>query len=118
MRQKMRKKIDCSDVETFDLKHGQGGIGDIEFLVQYLVLQNAEKHSGLISLSDNIRQIDALITAGILCETSGEKAQNIYKDYRLEAHRLVLDGKKALCGPNDFRAEREFVATLWDDWLA
>lgn len=118
MRQKMRKKIDCSDAETFDLKHGQGGIGDIEFLVQYLVLQNAEKHSGLISLSDNIRQIDALITAGIFRETSGEKAQNIYKDYRLEAHRLVLDGKKALCGPNDFRAEREFVSTLWDDWLA
>jgi glutamate-ammonia-ligase adenylyltransferase len=118
MRQRMRKEIDRSDAEVFDLKHGQGGIGDIEFLVQYLVLLNADKQSDLISFSDNIRQIDALIAAGILSNSSGEKAQNIYKDYRLEAHRLVLDGKKALCRPQDFIAEREFVAALWDDWLA
>ena len=118
MRKRMRKEIDRSDAEVFDLKHGQGGIGDIEFLVQYLVLLNADKQSDLISFSDNIRQIDALIAAGILSNSSGEKAQNVYKDYRLEAHRLVLDGRKALCGPQDFMAEREFVAALWDDWLA
>ena len=46
MRQRMRKELDRSDGRVFDLKHGQGGIGDIEFLVQYLVLQHARRIRG------------------------------------------------------------------------
>ena len=43
MRQRMRKELDRSDQDHFDLKHGRGGIGDIEFLVQYLVLDEAQR---------------------------------------------------------------------------
>ena len=37
MRDKMRKQLDKSSKTLFDLKQGLGGLGDIEFLVQYVV---------------------------------------------------------------------------------
>ena len=48
MRAKMRKQLDKSSAQQFDLKQGAGGIGDIEFLVQYLVLKNADVHPAII----------------------------------------------------------------------
>lgn len=117
MRRKMRDKLDRSDASHFDLKHGQGGIGDIEFLVQYLVLREANAHPDVTFYSDNIRQVDALVDAGIISDPQGRQLQDVYRVYRLHLHRRVLDGQNALCGPDRFISEREFVAAVWDDWL-
>jgi len=117
MRLKMRKELDRSDGALFDLKHGVGGMGDIEFLVQYLVLQAASGDPDVTFFSDNIRQLDALIAAGILENAAGQRLQDIYRSYRLQSHRLVLDGRKALCDNVQLRSEREFVASIWQDWL-
>ena len=64
MRHRMRKELDRSNRLEFDLKNGRGGIGDIEFLVQFLVLDNAREQPDVIFWSDNIRQLDALVAAG------------------------------------------------------
>jgi glutamate-ammonia-ligase adenylyltransferase len=117
MRRRMRKELDRSDVDIFDLKHGSGGIGDIEFLVQYLVLKEANSHPDVIFYSDNIRQLDALVATGLLEKAVGEQLQDIYRAYRLHMHHLVLDGQKALCDAGYFRSEREFVEKIWNDWL-
>lgn len=117
MRQRMRKELDSSDDNRFDLKHGAGGIGDIEFLVQYLVLREARTHPEGIFYSDNIRQLDALIAVGVLDRTVGNRLQDIYRDYRFRVHRLVLDGQKALCDADDFVPERDFVSSVWKEWL-
>jgi glutamate-ammonia-ligase adenylyltransferase len=117
MRRRMRKELDRSDKTLFDLKHGKGGIGDIEFLVQYLVLREASSDPDVILYSDNIRQLDALIAGSILEKTAGERLQDIYRCYRLQLHRLVLDGQKALCDNDSFQSERDFVASIWRDWL-
>ncbi len=117
MRKKMRKKLDRSDESTFDLKNGSGGIGDIEFLVQYLVLRDAGTHPDVVFFSDNIRQIDALVAAGILPEADGGRLQDIYRCYRLFVHRLVLDSQEALSHADKFASERAFVAGIWNDWL-
>jgi hypothetical protein len=60
----MRRELDRSEAGRFDLKHGRGGIGDIEFVVQYLVLLNARNFPAVIRFSDNIRQIAALVLTG------------------------------------------------------
>jgi glutamate-ammonia-ligase adenylyltransferase len=117
MRQRMRKELDRSNTTQFDLKHGSGGIGDIEFLVQYLVLNYAKAHPDVIFYSDNIRQLDALTTAGCLERAVGDRLQDCYRSYRLRQHHLVLDGQAPLAGAAEFREEREFVTTLWDRWL-
>ncbi len=117
MRRRMRKELDRSDTTVFDLKHGSGGIGDIEFLVQYLVLKAANAYPDVIFYSDNIRQLDALVATGLLDKKLGDRLQDIYRNYRLHLHRLVLDGQKALCDSGHFGAERDFVARTWEEWL-
>ncbi len=118
MRQRMRKELDRSDDEHFDLKHGHGGIGDIEFLVQYLVLKDAGERPDVVFYSDNIRQLDALVAEHCIERETGEALQNAYRDYRLRYHHLVLDDRPPLVGRQEFAVQREFVAETWDAWLA
>ena len=117
MRQRMRKELDRSNAEHFDLKNGAGGIGDIEFLIQYLVLSQAKAHPDVIVYSDNIRQIDALTATGCLEPVVGNRLQDCYRSYRLRQHHLVLDDESPLAGGTEFREEREFVASVWGQWL-
>jgi glutamate-ammonia-ligase adenylyltransferase len=118
MRQRMRSELDRSNSDVFDLKHGRGGIGDIEFLVQYLVLDQAKAHPDVIFYSDNIRQLDALTAEGCLGQSVGDTLQDAYRAYRLRQHHLVLDDQPPLVGQAEFGEERGFVAKTWDDWLA
>lgn len=117
MRRKMRAKLDRSNDRHFDLKHGVGGIGDIEFLVQYLVLSEAKAYPDVIFYSDNIRQLDALTRAGCLEQAVGDRLQDCYRRYRLRQHHLVLDDQLPLAGAEEYREEREFVANVWGRWL-
>ena len=117
MRAKMRTNLDKSDRELFDLKQGQGGIGDIEFLVQYLVLANATQHPAVIQYSDNIRQLDALVATGCIDAAIALQLQANYRDYRHRVHRLLLDDSSALVAQDEFVQQREFVADTWNSFL-
>ncbi len=113
MRQKMRKQLDMSATEQFDLKQGEGGIGDIEFLVQYLVLKNAETEPALIHYSDNIRQLGTLGAAGYLQPSEVASIQDTYRSYRLRMHRLALDGKPTVVSATEFVEERRMMSAIW-----
>jgi glutamate-ammonia-ligase adenylyltransferase len=113
MRQKMRRELDRSDAEHFDLKQGEGGIGDIEFIVQYLVLRNAKLHPAVIHYPDNIRQLGTLGAASCLPGGDVLQLQETYKAYRLRLHRLALDEQAPLVADTEFTGEREFVSGLW-----
>lgn len=117
MRQRMRKELDRSNEGAFDLKHGRGGIGDIEFLVQYLVLHQAREHPDVIFYPDNIRQLDALTAAGSLDQSAGDALQDAYREYRLRQHHLVLDDQPPLVDAGEFLEQRALVAKTWDEWL-
>ncbi len=114
MRVKMRRELDRSDDRSFDLKHGRGGLGDIEFLVQYLVLANAREHPALVEYSDNIRQLDALGSAGILEAAEVRDLQDRYREFRREAHRLSLNGEPPLVPAARFAGAVAGVTSLWD----
>lgn len=113
MRSKMRQNLDKTDESKFDLKQGEGGIGDIEFLVQYLVLKNACNEPALIHYSDNIRQLGTLEAVGLLTATDVAQLQDTYKTYRLATHRLALDGNPPRVPNHQFASEREFVKSVW-----
>jgi glutamate-ammonia-ligase adenylyltransferase len=117
MRRRMRKQLDKTDSSSFDLKQGRGGVGDIEFVVQYLVLSNARNESSVYFYSDNIRQLDALAAAGLVDIDVAARLQEIYKGYRLRLHHLVLDNKGALVGQDEFAEERDYVEDLWKQVL-
>jgi glutamate-ammonia-ligase adenylyltransferase len=114
MRERMRRELDKSDTQHFDLKQGVGGIGDIEFIVQYLVLANAGEHPGVFHYSDNIRQLEALADASCIDADISIRLQDIYKAYRLRSHHLILDGERPLVSSTDFEDERRLVREVWE----
>lgn len=117
MRRKMRAQLDKTDAERFDLKQGTGGIADIEFLVQYRVLEQADRHPAVIHYPDNIRQLGTLAAAGCLAAEPVARLQEIYQSYRLRLHRLALDEQPPFAAPGEFAVQRRFVTDLWQQVL-
>ncbi len=114
MRARMRNEIAREREGHFDLKQGRGGIADIEFLVQYLVLREASSSPALVEWSDNVRQLDALEEAGLLKSDEAGFLRDTYIAYRESLHRRSLAGGDVLVAADEFVAERERVATIWD----
>jgi glutamate-ammonia-ligase adenylyltransferase len=83
-------------VGQFDLKRDPGGIVDIEFIVQYLVLKAASKYPELARDTDVVNLLASLAGHGILSEDQGEKLRLTYLAYRAHVHRAVLTGAEPL----------------------
>lgn len=66
MRERWRTELDRSSADRFDLKQGRGGLVDIEFLLQALVLAHAHVHSGLATIGRTPQLIAALHAVGVL----------------------------------------------------
>ena len=66
MRRRMRAELDRSDAGGFDLKQGEGGLVDLEFLLQYLVLRDAAQAPSLLRPRDTPGLIDACAVAELL----------------------------------------------------
>ncbi|WP_240125415.1 bifunctional [glutamate--ammonia ligase]-adenylyl-L-tyrosine phosphorylase/[glutamate--ammonia-ligase] adenylyltransferase [Thermomonas alba] len=66
MRRRMRAERDRSDAVLFDLKQGEGGLVDLEFLLQYLVLRDACAYPELLIPRATARLLDAALAAGLL----------------------------------------------------
>ena len=113
----MRKELNKSNAEEFDIKQGEGGVIDIEFLVQYLVLLHAPTHESLLRYPDNIRQLDALRDADILSGDTSEALADAYRAYRVRMHLLSLAGESRLAPLGEFEAERSLVTGLWKTHL-
>lgn len=113
MRARMRKELDKSEAEFFDLKHGQGGVGDLEFIVQYLLLQNAGRYPDVIEYTDNIRQLDGLARCGVITLEVATELQDIYRAYRRRQHHLVLNDETMIVSDAEFEAERAAVVRHW-----
>ena len=104
MRQKMRAELNDGTDKLFDLKQDLGGVTDIEFIVQYLVLKEALHEPDLTAWSDNIRQLEALTDAKILSATDANLLAGAYREFRSRMHRLALAGRSRLV-PRDEVAE-------------
>jgi len=117
MRARMRKELDKSETGRFDLKHGRGGIGDIEFIVQFLVLRDARKYPAVIRYSDNIRQVAALASVGRLDVQTAARLQEAYREFRRRLHHLSLNDRPPFVGDDELSAERAFVAAVWEQHL-
>jgi [glutamine synthetase] adenylyltransferase / [glutamine synthetase]-adenylyl-L-tyrosine phosphorylase len=66
MRARMRSELDRSTATRFDLKQGEGGLVDLEFLIQYLVLRDASVAPALAAPRATPLQLAALQASGAL----------------------------------------------------
>jgi len=88
---KMRRRLAEHHRADEDLKQGSGGIVDIEFMVQYLVLAHANEHPALVEYTDNVRILDAVERLELLPADLAARLREAYLGLRSEWHRAVLD---------------------------
>ena len=113
MREKMRAHAPKIPEGQFDLKHGAGGLVDIEFMVQYLVLQHAHAEPVIVRMSDNIRQLAALEATGLIASVDAATLRDAYRRLRIEAHRCYLDDRNGIVAAAPWAEMRGKVTAIW-----
>ena len=117
MRDRMRKELLKPEAGLFDLKQDTGGMVDIEFLVQYLVLLKSNEYPGLLQWTDNVRLIQTLIATGAIDEYTAHILKHAYLIYRAAAHQASLQENPAKVPRDKFSHLRSRVEKIWDTFL-
>ncbi|MEM7281478.1 MAG: bifunctional [glutamate--ammonia ligase]-adenylyl-L-tyrosine phosphorylase/[glutamate--ammonia-ligase] adenylyltransferase [Pseudomonadota bacterium] len=115
MRSKMRQESPTS--AGFHLKQDVGGMTDIEFIVQFLVLQWANQYPALVEYTDNLRLLEGLAAAGVIDQAQQQELAEVYLNLRQRLHRRNLDGKGSVVPEREFARERRFVQKVWGNLL-
>ncbi|MBU0243693.1 bifunctional [glutamate--ammonia ligase]-adenylyl-L-tyrosine phosphorylase/[glutamate--ammonia-ligase] adenylyltransferase, partial [Escherichia coli] len=117
MREKMRAHLGNKHRDRFDIKADEGGITDIEFITQYLVLRYAHEKPKLTRWSDNVRILELLAQNDIMEEQEAMALTRAYTTLRDELHHLALQELPGHVSEDCFTAERELVRASWQKWL-
>jgi len=114
MRQKMAAGHP-NPTALFDLKHDVGGMVDIEFAVQFIVLANANRHPQLTRNAGNIALLGMAADLELVPRALAVDVADAYRDYRRLQHQIRLTGAQhARVEPEEHAARRAAVATLWE----
>nr|MBL8411650.1 bifunctional [glutamate--ammonia ligase]-adenylyl-L-tyrosine phosphorylase/[glutamate--ammonia-ligase] adenylyltransferase [Dechloromonas sp.] len=115
MRQKMIDAHALNDETHFKLKHDWGGIIDVEFIVQYLVLGHACRHPELTGNLGNIALLRMAGELGLIDPTQAAAAGNAYREYRRLQHAKRLSSTpKAPILREEVEKHIVAVRQLWD----
>jgi glutamate-ammonia-ligase adenylyltransferase len=117
MRQKMKAHLDKSTDEIADIKQGEGGLVDIEFLAQYLVLLNANEYPSLSLYSDNINIFNELAKLALISEEDKDALINAYCHLRDFGHKATLQGLDALLTVSEFSSITQKISLIKDKYL-
>ena len=117
MREKMRNHLGTTQAELFNLKIDEGGIGDIEFLSQYLVLNYAHSHPKMTTWSDNVRILELATHYQIMDSDEAEQLTQAYIDMRNQIHQLALQLLPSTVSSSQFYSEKQIVNQSWQRWL-
>lgn len=117
MREKMRAHLGGKQRDRFDIKTDAGGITDIEFITQYLVLRYAHDKPKLTRWSDNVRILELLAQNDIMDEQEAQALTRAYTTLRDALHHLALQELPGNVDLASFTRERELVSASWLKWL-
>ncbi|WP_334320174.1 bifunctional [glutamate--ammonia ligase]-adenylyl-L-tyrosine phosphorylase/[glutamate--ammonia-ligase] adenylyltransferase [Gilliamella apicola] len=117
MREKMRNHLGTTQAELFNLKIDEGGIGDIEFLSQYLVLNYAHSHPKMTTWSDNVRILELATHYQIMDSDEAEQLTQAYIDMRNQIHQRALQLLPSMVNSSQFYREKQIVKQSWQKWL-
>ena len=117
MRQKMKDHLGSSKEQKkdgiFHLKQDAGGIVDIEFMAQYVVLAWSGTNADLAHYSDNVRILEDAAKARCLSSDDASALIQAYLSERAESHRLALANQSMQVSAADWFDTREVVCKLW-----
>ncbi|MCB1986172.1 MAG: bifunctional [glutamate--ammonia ligase]-adenylyl-L-tyrosine phosphorylase/[glutamate--ammonia-ligase] adenylyltransferase [Burkholderiales bacterium] len=97
MREKMHD-AHPNPTALFDIKHDRGGIIDVEFIVQYLVLGYSCKYPELTGNIGNIGLLKLSAELGLISKLNAEKTRTAYREFRRIQHRQRLNSDSELSG--------------------
>jgi glutamate-ammonia-ligase adenylyltransferase len=94
MRQRMLDSHASNSETEFDLKQDPGGIIDVEFIVQFLILAHAHQHPQLTQNLGNIALLGIAADLGLIATELADPVRNAYRDYRRMQHAARLNGNE------------------------
>jgi glutamate-ammonia-ligase adenylyltransferase len=113
----MREKLHAAHPNKsglFDVKHDRGGMIDIEFAVQFVVLANAHRFPELTGNLGNIALLKMAAERSLVASELAERCRNAYREFRRLQHALRLNGAQyARVAPEKIAAEATAVQELW-----
>jgi [glutamine synthetase] adenylyltransferase / [glutamine synthetase]-adenylyl-L-tyrosine phosphorylase len=112
----MRDKVRSAHkvpADKFDVKHSVGGMVDVEFAMQYLVLAHSREHLELRDNTGNIKLLHRAENCGLLPVGMGEAAAKAYRQLRRIQHRARLDETTTQVDPELVQEEAAAVRALW-----
>ncbi len=117
MRARMRAELDRSgagrfDLQRFDLKQGEGGLVDLEFLLQYGVLRGSAADPSLLAPRDTPGLIDALQAAGVFDTAAAARLHGAHAVLLGAGLACTLDRRTRIVVPDaDVVAARAVIAS-------
>lgn len=113
MRKKMRD-AHPNRTDLFDLKHDAGGMIDIEFMVQFLILLHANQYAELTANIGNIALLNRCGELGLIDIQLAENTANAYRLFRKLQHNIRLQGEERARVPQE-KIASDLLATraLW-----
>ncbi len=112
MRRKMRD-AHAGKGPLFELKHDAGGLIDVEFLIQYLVLGHAHRHVELTANLGNIALLRIAGELGLIPVDLASACADSYRLFRRLQHRQRLKDQPSRVEPTEIGAARDPVVELW-----
>jgi glutamate-ammonia-ligase adenylyltransferase len=112
----MRERVRAAhrfSADWFDVKHSVGGMVDVEFVVQYLVLAHSRTHLTMRDNTGNIKLLQRAQDCGLLPPGMGEAAAKAYRELRRIQHRARLDESTTNVDPASVQEEVAAVKALW-----
>ncbi len=113
----MRRKMadaHANKSDLFDIKHDRGGLIDVEFIVQFLVLGHSHAHAELAGNLGNLALLKIAAGLGLIPEDLAERVRDAYRRYRRLQHGLRLnDAQYARVGRDTLAREIDDVRELW-----
>jgi len=116
MRQKMMDGHP-NDSELFDIKHSRGGMVDIEFIVQFIVLAYAHQYPQLAANKGNLALLKMAGELGIISVEIAEQNCKLYRTLRQTQHRMRLNNQSPCRlppGEIDIQASQQLWAELFE----
>jgi len=112
----MREKVRSAHpvrAGRFDVKHSPGGMMDVEFAVQQLVLAHGAAHPALLDNAGNIALLQRAEQAGLLGDGIGQAAAAAYRELRRAQHLARLDEQPTHFAPEALAPQAVAVRALW-----
>lgn len=114
MRAKMLSHSHAS--KESDVKKSEGGVIDLEFLIQFAVLRWSHQHTHLTAFTENIMLIQTLMAQQLLSKTEGEALLAAYDAYHQALHQQTLQGIPGYLPPH-WQEHRDNILALWKKWV-